>query len=115
MRVLLTTVTLTAVFAVHAQAQSFLTNSLTAYYRFDGSAIDASGNGNNGTVNGATLTTDRFGLANRAYRFNGSSWIQLPDTVEPLRPSGLTLSAWVQADTGANDAGAWLIHLLISP
>lgn len=29
--------------------------------------------GNNGTVTGATLTTDRFGNSNRAYSFNGSS------------------------------------------
>ena len=88
-----------------------LTNGLTAYYPFNGNANDASGNGNNGVVNGATLTADRFGSPNSAYRFNGTSWIQLPDTVEPAQPSGLTLSAWVQADSGANAAGAWLIHL----
>ena len=28
-----------------------------------------------------------------------------------MQPSGLTVSAWVQADSGANAAGAWLIHL----
>jgi hypothetical protein len=44
-----------------------------AYYPFNGNANDESGNGNNGTVNGATLTTDRFGNANRAYSFNGTS------------------------------------------
>ena len=87
------------------------TNGLTAYYPFNGNANDASGNGNNGLVNGATLTADRFGSPNSAYRFNGTSWIQLPDTVEPLQPSGLTVSAWVLADSGANAAGAWLIHL----
>ena len=38
-----------------------LNNGLVAYYPFNGNANDASGNGNNGTVNGATLTTDRFG------------------------------------------------------
>ena len=88
-----------------------LTNGWTAYYPFNGNANDASGNGNNGVVNGATLTADRFGLPNSAYRFNGTSWIQLPDTVEPPQPSGLTLSAWVLADSGPYDAGAWLIHL----
>ena len=31
-----------------------------------------SGNGNNGTVNGVTLTTDRFGNSNHAYSFDGS-------------------------------------------
>jgi hypothetical protein len=52
------------------------TNGLVAYYPFNGSANDESGNGYNGTVNGATLTTDRFGNSSKAYAFNGtSSWI----------------------------------------
>ena len=45
---------------------------LVAYYPFTGNANDSSGNGNNGIVNGATLTTDRFGNASSAYSFNGS-------------------------------------------
>lgn len=44
---------------------------LAAYYPFNGNANDESGNGNNGTVYGATLTTDRFGNQNSAYSFNG--------------------------------------------
>ncbi|MGE0259640.1 MAG: LamG domain-containing protein [Alphaproteobacteria bacterium] len=45
--------------------------SLVAYYPFNGNANDESGNGNNGTVFGATLTTDRFGNPDSAYSFNG--------------------------------------------
>lgn len=41
-----------------------------AYYPFTGNANDAVGS-LNGTVNGATLTTDRFGNANSAYSFDG--------------------------------------------
>ena len=41
------------------------------WWKFDGDATDSSGNGNDGTVNGATLTTDRHGEANRAYSFDG--------------------------------------------
>jgi len=37
-----------------------LTTGLVAYYPFNGNANDASGNGNNGTVNGATLTADNL-------------------------------------------------------
>jgi hypothetical protein len=52
-------------------------NGLVAWYPFNGNANDESGNGNNGVVNGATLTTDRFGNANGAYSFNGvNSFIQ---------------------------------------
>jgi hypothetical protein len=48
-----------------------LQNGLVGYWPFCGNANDESGNGNNGTVNGATLTTDSFGNANTAYSFNG--------------------------------------------
>jgi len=53
-------------------APTTLSNGLVAYYPFSGNADDSSGNGYNGTVNGATLTTDRFGNANNAYSFNAN-------------------------------------------
>jgi hypothetical protein len=46
---------------------------LVAYYPFSGDAGDSSGNGNHGTVDGATPTTDRFGNANSAYLFFGKT------------------------------------------
>jgi len=51
--------------------KSTLNDGLLAYYPFNGNAKDSSGNGNNGTIYGATLTTDRFGKINSAYNFNG--------------------------------------------
>ena len=45
-------------------------NGLIGWWAFTGNAIDSSGNGNHGTVNGATLTTDRFGNANSAYNLS---------------------------------------------
>ena len=42
-------------------AQINLDSGLVAHYPFNGNANDESGNGINGTVNGATLTNDRFG------------------------------------------------------
>ncbi len=59
-----------AVSATTSQAAD-ISSGLVAYYPFNGNANDESGNGNNGTVNGAIPTTDRFGNANSAYRFNG--------------------------------------------
>ncbi len=51
---------------------NFLTNDgLVAYYPFNGNANDESGNGNDGMVDGATLTYDRFNNANSAYTFDG--------------------------------------------
>jgi hypothetical protein len=55
-----------------AQVPSYVpTNGLVGWWPFNGNANDESGNGNNGTVNGATLTTDRFGNSNKAYSFDG--------------------------------------------
>jgi len=52
-------------------AQVNLEEGLVAYYPFNGNANDESGNGNDGTVNGATLIVDRFGNAGNAYEFDG--------------------------------------------
>jgi gliding motility-associated-like protein len=52
-------------------AQINLAQGLKLYLPFTGNALDASGNGNNAIVNGATLTTDEFGTANSAYEFDG--------------------------------------------
>jgi hypothetical protein len=53
------------------------TDGLVGWWPFNGNANDESGNGNNGMVNGATLTEDRFGNSSAAYDFNGSEWIQM--------------------------------------
>lgn len=53
---------------------------LVAYYPFNGNADDESGNGNNGTVIGATLTTDRFGNVNKAYNFTNPNHISVPNS-----------------------------------
>jgi hypothetical protein len=60
---------------VEFQAQtlpSYLpSNGLVGWWPFNGNANDESGNGNNGAVNGATLTADRNGNTNSAYSFDG--------------------------------------------
>ena len=47
------------------------TDGLVAYYPFNGNANDASGSGHHGTVNGATLSSDRDGNENSSYSFDG--------------------------------------------
>ena len=55
-----------------AQVPSYVpTDGLVAYYPFNGNANDETGNGNNGTVDGAKLITDRFENSNSAYEFDG--------------------------------------------
>ena len=61
-----------SVLTATAQIPSYVpSNGLVGWWPFNGNANDESGNGNNGTVNGATLTTDRNGLSNAAYSFDG--------------------------------------------
>ncbi len=48
-------------------------NGLVGWWPFNGNANDESGINNNGTVYGATLTTDRFGNSANAYSFDGIS------------------------------------------
>jgi len=70
-------------------------DGIIAWYPFNGNANDESGNGNNGTVNGATLTTDRFGDTNKAYSFNGTSnFIKVLNSASLRINQDLTLSAW---------------------
>jgi hypothetical protein len=71
-------------------------NGLAAYYPFNGGATDESGVGNNGTVVGARLTVDRFGIQNHAYNFNGlnNEIVVADDSL--LSPSSLTISLWAR-------------------
>ena len=68
------------------------TNGLVGWWPFNGNANDESGNGNNGTVNGATLTTDRFGNNGRSYSFDGvNDFIGIPSIINS--PT-FTISLW---------------------
>ncbi len=82
-----------------------LQQGLVAYYPFNGNANDESGNGNNGTVNGATLTADRFGNANGAYSFDGvDDWISVIGLM-PENNSNRTISTWINLENYITDAG----------
>lgn len=74
-------------------------DALLAYYPFDGNAIDASGNGNSLTVNGPVLTTDRLGVADAAYSFDGvDDSMFSPDLA--TQPGNVSLSAWFNYPSG---------------
>jgi hypothetical protein len=68
------------------------TDSLTAYWPFNGNAIDESGNGHNGIVNGATITADRFNNEGAAYYFDGNDFIETLSTFDFEERS---ISLWV--------------------
>jgi hypothetical protein len=92
--------TLTASVAV--TVANFQATGLVAAYGFDegagGTVGDASGNGNTGTLEGPTWTSEgRFGSA---LMFNGrSDYVDLGNA-EPLQVTGsMTVSAWVKANS----------------
>lgn len=94
----------------NTQAQSWLTNGLVAYYPFNGNANDASGHGNNGTVNGATLTSDRFGVFEKAFNFSGAQqqFIALPLLSALNGQSFASFSFWINANP--TNAGTIIGH-----
>ena len=78
-----------------AQVPSYVpTNGLVGWWPFSGNAYDNSGNGNNGTVNGATLTTDRFGATNAAYSFDGTIAYISASPALPTGSAPRTVSCW---------------------
>lgn len=81
-----------------AQIPSYVpSNGLVGWWPFDGNANDYSGNGNHGTVNGATLTTDRNSTPNSAYYFSSSGCATRIDANVNTSSiqSGLSISIWV--------------------
>ena len=84
-----------------AQVPNYVpTNGLVGYWPFNGNANDESGNGNNGTVNGATLTTDRFGVANKAYQFLNNNLVENITTnfSGVLGQNNRSISFWFKQD-----------------
>ena len=73
------------------------TTGLVGYWPFNGNANDESGNGNNGTVFGATLTTDRFGIQNCAYYFEDNI-ISVPHNPDLgfISSAAFTVSIWCE-------------------
>src|SRR6185437_140650 len=86
-----------ACFVFAASGRTASTGLVAAYSFSEGSGTtvaDASGNGNNGTVSGATWSASgKFGSA---LSFNGtSSLVSVPDAASLRLSAGMTLEAWV--------------------
>ncbi len=85
--------------------QDNLTGGLVGYWPFNGpdisgtTAYDRSGNGYNGTIEGATKLPGKIG---QALNFNGDADVQLPASLPSL--SDFTVSAWVRLNENAGAA-----------
>ena len=76
--------------------------NLVAHYPFNGNANDESGNANHGAVNGATLTTDRFGNIDSAYSFDGNDIITIAHNDVLNCSDELSFSVWVKPNSLQN-------------
>jgi hypothetical protein len=83
-----------------------VTNGLIAWYKSAGNANDASGHGYNGTWGGtAAYTTNRDGVANRSFSFDGVAYIDTGLTCDAAKFAyGFTVNFWALAQgAGARD------------
>ena len=83
-------------------------DSLIGYWPFNGNANDESGNGNHGTVNGATLTEDRNGVSNSAYSFN-NNYIEIKPISKYSGMKDFTISTWVKLNQNSSADVNYLI------
>lgn len=84
-----------------------INEGLLAYFPFDGIVYDVSGNGNAGTLQGATLTLDKSGTPNSAYLFGPGKTIIIDHPTTSLNLTGsFSISLWFKADAMATNFNA---------
>lgn len=85
---------------------SNLKNGLVIYLPFNGNADDESGNKNNGTVLNAIKTSDRFGINNSAYQFDGfSTYIDINNKFFNNGWNNYTISIWFNSNSDIPSSG----------
>ncbi|MBA1445161.1 MAG: LamG domain-containing protein [Chromatiales bacterium] len=89
---------------IAGMANADLSGSLVADYPFNGNATDETYNGHDGTIHGgAALTFDRFGNANSAYNFDGSSgYIEIGTSLDFPSWTSYSVSLWFLNDGGGD-------------
>ena len=95
-----------------AQLPSYVpSNGLVGWWPFNGNANDESGNGNNGIVNGSSLTIDRLGNNASAYYFNGlNNYIDIASNNTINFQNEFSISVWLitnQNNFNAGIIGKW--------
>ena len=72
-------------------------NNLVQYWPFDGNANNSVSGGVNASVEGATLTTDRFGNKNSAYYFDGTGDRMNAGNAANFGTKSFTANVWVNS------------------
>jgi len=77
---------------------------LVAYYPFNGSARDLSGNGNHGTVHGGNFVADRLGRPSGAYALDGvDNYISVVGSKSLEAAFELSIAVWLYHKTQDSD------------
>jgi|GEM_PF-3881945 len=84
-----------------------LSYGLVAFYPFNGNANDESGNGLDGTPNGTSITSDRFGNSNSAYSFN-QTFITIPN-IDFTQMQQFTINLWANTQN-VGDGEAYISY-----
>ncbi len=93
-----------------AQLPSYLpTDGLLGWWPFNGNANDESGNDNHGTVNGATLTSDRFNNTNQAFNFDGLNDVITTSFPGILGGNSRSVSFWAKQNQTNTSAGSQIV------
>lgn len=75
-------------------------NAPVAQWKFDdgsgGTATDASGNGYDGVITGATWASGKLG---GALRFDGNDYVDAGDNLDFVSPADFTIAAWINANS----------------
>lgn len=90
---------------VTASAAAIPMDGLIAFYPLNGNAKDESGNGLHGIVHGAVSCADRFSQSNKAYSFNGSTYIEVSDNPKLDILINLSICAWYSYGGKSTDWG----------
>ena len=105
-------------------ALASLEDNLVAHYPLDGSEIDVSNIGNDGTAHGAIPTMDRFGDPNSAYSFDGiDDYIEIDDNsaFNNEIENEITISMWIKPNSlgdhliskwKTSHFGSWAIRII---
>ena len=92
--------------ALNGAAQASLQDGLVGCYPFQGNANNETGSAPDGSVSGATLSDDRFGIVDSAYVFDGvDDYIEIPNTDAVFNlTNSWTLACWAKPFTPATDS-----------
>lgn len=102
-------ITIAVSFASRAQVN--LSSGLAAYYPFNGNALDASGNNNNGTLSGsAAIVTDQWSNPSSACNMSGpnnAGRVTIPNSATLQFSTTASFSAWfrLNSNVGTNGFG----------